>query len=151
MYNTLAYPYLVYCIALWGNSYNLHLNTVIRAQKRLVRIMDHKSKYAHTSPIFKSLNLLNFHLLYEFNLVLTVFKHLKCIESQTIFSRFEHIHNTRGNNVNIPCPQVRTTFVEKSILCNGPRIWNSLPSSLKSLESIKSFKSNSKKFFFSKL
>ena len=77
--------------------------------------MDFKSKYEHTNPIFKALNLLNFDLLYEFNIVLTVFKHIKSIETQNIFSRFEHTHNTRGNNVNIPCPQVRTTFVENQL------------------------------------
>ena len=39
LYNTLIYPYLSYCHLIWGKAANTHLERILLAQKRVVRII----------------------------------------------------------------------------------------------------------------
>ena len=40
LYHTFAYPYLSYCIHVWGNAYNIHLNDLIALQNKVMRIIN---------------------------------------------------------------------------------------------------------------
>jgi hypothetical protein len=60
IYFALFYPHLIYGLTCWGFSALNQTNRIIKLQKKVVRNIT-KSKYnAHTSKIFKSLNLLKF-------------------------------------------------------------------------------------------
>ena len=39
LYYNLAYPYLLYGNAVWGNENPVHLSTLIKIQKKLIRII----------------------------------------------------------------------------------------------------------------
>jgi hypothetical protein len=40
LYFSLVYPYLQYCITVWGSTYPTNLNRIILLQKRIIRILD---------------------------------------------------------------------------------------------------------------
>ena len=40
LYHTFVYPYLSYCIHVWGKAYNIHLNDLIVLQNKTMRIIN---------------------------------------------------------------------------------------------------------------
>ena len=60
LYYFLLYPYLQYCVSVWGSTYPSNLNRIFMLQKRAVRIIAKESFDAHTDPIFKNLKILKF-------------------------------------------------------------------------------------------
>ena len=55
LYYALVYPYLQYCVTVWGSTYSSNLNRLVLLQKRVIRIIDKQDFGVHTSPIFKEL------------------------------------------------------------------------------------------------
>ena len=39
LYFSFLYPYLYYCIEVWGNAHNCYRDTIVKLQKRAVRII----------------------------------------------------------------------------------------------------------------
>ena len=58
LYFAYIYPYLIYCIEIWGISPQTHLKPLFLLQKKLVRIMTFSTYYAHTDPLFKDMEIL---------------------------------------------------------------------------------------------
>ena len=58
LYFAYIYPYLIYCIEIWGISPQTHLKPLLLWQKKLVRIMTFSTYYAHTDPLFKDIEIL---------------------------------------------------------------------------------------------
>ena len=50
LYYSLVYPYLQYCVSVWGSTYHTNLHRLILLQKKAVRIISNKSFDAHTDP-----------------------------------------------------------------------------------------------------
>ena len=58
LYNLFVYPYLIYCIEIWGTASQIHLQPLFLAQKKVVRIITFSHNLAHTQPLFQSLSIL---------------------------------------------------------------------------------------------
>ena len=58
LYYSYIYPYLIYCIEIWGISPQTHLNLILLMQKKIIRITTFTSYHAHTAPIFRDLEIL---------------------------------------------------------------------------------------------
>ena len=56
-YYSLVYPYIQYCVSVWGSTYPTNLNRLIVLHKKVVRIITRKPHDAHTDPIFKDLEM----------------------------------------------------------------------------------------------
>ena len=52
------YPYLIYCVEIWGISHQTHLNPLLLLQKKIIRIITFSTYCAYTDPISKDLNVL---------------------------------------------------------------------------------------------
>ena len=59
LYYSFVYPYLIYGIEIWGNASNIHLDPIIKLQKRCVRIITFSNYLESTSPLFRTLEILN--------------------------------------------------------------------------------------------
>ena len=59
LYNSFVLPYLTYCTTVWAGVSSNRLKRIFLLQKRLVRIIAGVHYLAHSSPLFKSLNLLS--------------------------------------------------------------------------------------------
>ena len=60
LYYSLIYPYLIYGIVVWGNTYTSSTNPLFLLQKKLVRIIMFSDYLDHTNSIFLALNILKF-------------------------------------------------------------------------------------------
>ena len=68
LYFALVYPYFNYFITICGSTYPSNLNRLILLHKKVIRILCNVTFDAHTSPLFKSSNLLKFNYIYLLNL-----------------------------------------------------------------------------------
>ena len=76
MYFTFIYPYLTYCVEIWGNAHNSHLDPVIKLQKKSIRAITFSHYLDHTAPLFKQLNILSFKKLVTQRISLMMYKHI---------------------------------------------------------------------------
>ena len=77
LYFSFIYPYYTYCVEVWGNACQTHLLSLIKLQKRIVRIISYSSYKAHTDPIFTKLHILKFHQIYKYSIIMFMFKYYK--------------------------------------------------------------------------
>ena len=59
LYNAFIYPFFVYCIEVWGNTYKSYMEPLVILQKRAIRTIVAAQKCAHTALLFMKSKLLN--------------------------------------------------------------------------------------------
>ena len=74
LYYALIYPYLIYGILTWGNTYPTTLLPIFILQKKVVRLITFSAFDAHSSPLFKSLNIMKLHDLVEYCTAVFMYK-----------------------------------------------------------------------------
>ena len=84
LYFALVYPYLNYCVTIWGSTYLTNLNRLILLQKKVIRVLGNEDFYAHSSPIFKSLKILKFQDICLLNLGKFMFSYTHIIFFQKV-------------------------------------------------------------------
>ena len=143
LYYSLVYPYLTYCILIWGGTYRTHLNKILLLQKKVVRIIT-KSRYlAHTDPLFKKMEILKINELYEFHLALYAYV------NRNNFNYASHSHETRNRSDSQPAFN-RLNLTQRSLSYAAPDILNSLPLSIRNSPSIGSFKRECKTYLLAR-
>ena len=58
LYNAYIFPYMTYCIEVWGCASQTQLNRLFLLQKKIMRIMSFSHYLAHTNPLFLSMEVL---------------------------------------------------------------------------------------------
>ena len=58
LYHAYIYPYMTYCIEVWGCASQTQLNCLFLLQKKIIRIMNFSHYLAHTNPLFLSMEVL---------------------------------------------------------------------------------------------
>ena len=72
--HTYIFPYLIYCIEVWGNASQCHLLPLFLTQKKIIRLITFLKHLGHTEPIFKSLNSIPLNSLYYYIIGLLMYK-----------------------------------------------------------------------------
>lgn len=134
LYYSLVYPYLTYCVTVWGGTSQVHLKPLIVLQKRIVRVIAGASFLEHTSPLFHRLKILKFKDVYLYHVSLLMFDMRHNVSMQS-----RHEHNTRHRDDLVPEFQ-RLALTQRSMSFAGPTIWNSLPLYLREINSKNCFK-----------
>ena len=70
LYYSLIYPYLTYCIQVWGATYQSSLSKLMILQKKIVRIIHGVPPRTHTEPLILVLNVLKVSHLYRKNIAI---------------------------------------------------------------------------------
>ena len=52
MYHSFVFPYLIYCIEIWGNASAIHLEPLIKIQKKSIRAITFSEFSAPSEPLF---------------------------------------------------------------------------------------------------
>lgn len=143
IYYSIIYPFLIYGIIIWGNTYKTNVKPLTVLQKKAIRIITFSPFRTHSSPHFKELNLLKFPDIVQFCTVLFMHQYL-CDTLPIIFTEFfkehKHNYNTRlSSKSTFALPKVRTNYGIFNIRYCGPKAWNSVDESLKLLSN-KAFK-----------
>ena len=128
LYYTFLYPYMTYCIQVWGGTYTNSLLPVIKTQKTAIRNIFGLSKYTESTPLFKDLNLLKFHEVYCYVLNIFMFKHLTG-KLPNVFQNFfvtnssVHPYDTRHKN-QYRIPIYHTTAGQMTFKYQAVKYWN---------------------------
>ena len=123
---------------MWGGTFSSHLEKLIVQHKRAIRIISDSDFYAHTTPLFHQLGLLKFPDIYRYFVALYMYKS----QTESLQTR-QHRYETRNRDFIRPTFH-RLTLSQHALSFKGPSVWNSLPDSLKQIDSLPKFKHNLK-------
>lgn len=144
IYNSLAYPHLLYCSSIWGGTYKTCIDQLFICQKKLIRIMHGCNRLEHTAPIFRELQLLKIHDVISYQTCLFVYKCLNIYNQNYGFEYAAHTNvQTRLVN-NLKIPLCKTSHAQQNVIFRGSKLWNELSLDIKS-KPLNSFKLHMKK------
>ena len=149
IYLTIAYPHLIYCNVVWGGCYPSHTYKLETIQRKIIRIITKRNRYANTDPLFNKLNVLKIRHINELSTLVFVFKTLHNLNHSPIqFNhRIVHRYRLRNNDNNLEVPFARHRFSQLFISIRGPNLWNSIPIEIRRIISLNSFKRNLKRHY----
>ena len=154
LYYSFAYPYLIYCNLVWGNTYSTNLEKINRLQKKLVRIITNSPYRAHTAPLLLANRLLSVAEINSYIVGIFMYNSINGILPSTfsdyfVSNRDAHQCNTRqADDLRVP---FRRLYVRKfSIKIHGAQVWNSLPQYIRSASAINDFKKKLRNFLIDK-
>lgn len=137
--NALVMPYLYYCSSAWCNANKSVLNKADKLYKNISTFIN--------KPHIELENLLNF------NHGITIFKSIhktapSYLSEKVALVKSSHSHNTRAaSDYMLTMHPNGSRFFRRSFKFRSPRLWNSLPSELRTLQSLLQFKEASSKHF----
>ena len=145
LYYSYVYPYLIYCIEVWGSAYQTHLHPLFLVQKKIVRIITFSHYLAHTQPIFVDLSILPLDKLILNRIGIIMYKMSNGLLPEAmnvLYIKNSEIHsyNTRSSNL-LRIPRGTANFANISA-----RLWNVLVLSIDVNVSLTIFKRNLKTY-----
>ena len=150
LYYSLIYPYLNYCNIVWSTTYVTNLRRILILQKRIVRVLTNSSFLAHTAPLFIKLNLLDIYKINSLHTATFMFCfHKKLLPPcfSNLFNVNKQVHNYNTRNADQYRPHAcKTNIKQFTILFSGPKLWNSLPDSVRKAETLGSFRNRMIKY-----
>ena len=125
LYYLYIYPYLIYCIEVWGTALKTHLDPLFLVQKKIVRIITFSQFLAHTEPIFINLSILPLHKLILNRIGIAMYKFANNLLPDVINSLYSrnsdvHSYSTRSSDL-LRIPRGTLNFTNVSA-----RVWNVL-------------------------
>jgi hypothetical protein len=139
LYYSLVYPYLIYCCIVWGGACATALNKLQVLQNRCVRLITRSPYRSSASPLFKQLRILKLMDIRKLQIALFMFKCLNALLpdscSQYCIINLRTYYNMR-NNHDFLIPNYRTYIREQCISVMGPKVWDSLPQSIRIAERV---------------
>ena len=135
LYYSLVYPYMIYCVLIWGKTYDAHLNKLTLLQKRIIRLATNSPYLAHTSVLFHQTNILKFYDVYNF--ILGTYAYFQ--NKSGSFTTVSHRYNTRNRLNPVPDFQ-RLTTTQRSLRYVAPSLFNKIPVDIRSSRSLHIFK-----------
>ena len=135
LYYSLVYPHLLYGILIWGDAADSHMSCIILIQKRLIRILTSSDYLAPTSPLFLLTKILPIRYVYKF--AVGIFMYGQHMSNSILYP--SHDHDTRSRT-DATLTFQRLGQCQRSLSFNGPKIWNSIPLSIRNSSSLLTFK-----------
>ena len=137
LYSSLFAPHILYGMEIWFGILLTNDERIFKLQKKAIRAVNLLPYNHHTNDYFKQMEILKVHDLYKLRTLLYTF-------SNNFFTQADvHDHNTRNRN-NLVVPQYRRARTQSSIFYQGISLWNNLPSEVREIQSLNSFKSHVK-------
>ena len=154
-YNSYILPNLDYGSILWGHSKRSHVDRITKLQKRAARIILKADSMMPSQTMFSKLNWLPFSKRVEYNICVMVFKALNNLTpdyvSQLIVKQSDYHNRTLRSTSNdlLHIPRSHSSYLDHSFSVKGPTLWNSLPSNIRQLSSLNTFKTSLKSYLLS--
>ena len=105
LYYSFAYPYLIYCVKLWGHAGDRLLHAIFLVQKKIERIITFSAFLAHrpTAPIFLNLRFLPLNKIVSHRTSVFMFKLMNnmlpnAMNSLIVRNNGTHNYNTKQNH-----------------------------------------------------
>ena len=152
IYSTLIHPYLIYGIEAWHSTFKNHTNKIFTLQKKAIRAMNNLDYNEHTNNYFKSNRILKLEDQFKLQVSNYIYKLLNCNNIDTEISsklmthhQIHHRETRHGEQLNVM--RIKRSKSKNIIYHNGVKIWNSVPSKIKSLNTRTKFKISLKKLY----
>ena len=150
LYNTLIYPYLCYCIHVWGSAALVHIQPLRVQQKRIIRIICGAPPRTSSSPLFNQLNILTIDQIYNYYVGFLMYKvvnemTLTLFDDIFIPTSTVHSYDTRqSNSLYVQYPA--TNRSKSTIRHYGTKLLNEIQRTINTSCSIGTFKTQLKSF-----
>jgi hypothetical protein len=152
LYYAFIYPFLNYCVEVWGGTYPTILAPLVTSQKKCARILTFSHPREHTEPLLKRLGFLPLPLIYKYFMLIFIFKFSSCNLPTTFDGLFTKNLDLRGRSTRqdrcFVLPRVTLTSSQHSVRFGGARLWNSFlreyPNFSENNQSLSLFKRNLK-------
>ena len=137
--------------------YGLPSNQLAKIQRVLnasARLVCNAPRFCHITPIMCDLHWLPIRARINFKVLLLTFKALHGLAPQylqSLISAKTSRYNLRGSNtllLTMPSVKSKATLGDRAFAIAAPSLWNSLPSELRSITCLTSFKAHLKTFLF---
>ena len=123
---------------------------MIYCKKRIIRIISYKEKWVHTLPLFENLKIVGFNELITLRIVTLMYKGSRGMLPHNVQTKLNFNKNVKPYNLRnkdkYVAKYVRTKLKSKCISCYGVKLFNDLPNSISSAESVSMFKNKMKKY-----
>jgi hypothetical protein len=157
LYYSFFQCHIDYCLTVWGQTTLENINKIQRFQNRAARIISNNYDYDNYAglEIVKSLDLFTIAERKDFLTLVQVYKCLNNLAPHylsDLFTFVSDIHDrvTRQSQENdLYVPKCNTTFLQKSLLAYGSKLWNQLPPVIRMSPTVSQFKTNCKQWLFS--
>ena len=151
--NSLVLSKLDYCNSLLANTSRENLRRLQIVQNNAARLVFRKKRFDSATPLLRALHWLPVEKRIVYKTCTTVYKALNNLAPTYIFNILElyvprrSLRSSSDTTLLVKFPAVRK-IGEKSFKFFAPICWNSLPSAIRSSDSITHFKSSLKTFLF---
>ena len=143
-----------YCNSLLYGLPNNQLAKIQRVLNASARLVCNAPRFCHITPIMRDLHWLPIRARINFKVLLLTFKALYGLAPQylqSLISVKTSCYNLRGSNtllLAMPSVKSKVTLGDRAFAIAAPLLWNSLPSELRSITCVTSFKAHLKTFLF---
>ena len=151
LYNSLIQPQFDYCNVVWDNPTKGLTDRLQRLQNRAARVITGASYEIRSKDILNDLNWETLAQRREKHKAILMYKITNDLTPSYLSDKFTTVEKTKNYNFrnkafNLNIPHAKTSYLEKSLLCKGPKIWNSIPTEIRQSSSLNSFKQKIKNF-----
>ena len=151
IYNSIIYSQITYCNVIWGKLKKIHLHKLEVAQKRIVRTIMYRSKYAHTNLDFINLQILKIKEINIYFSSLFVYKSIHNLSYPIAYFSYADHHDYNLRNIQkLRTPFSRSLQGQTSPSIYTSNIWNNLPQQIREKPTLFSFRSSVKRHLLSK-
>ena len=149
LYNSMIFPYLYYCVEVWGNTWKFRLHKLKKLQKQAIRVIS-KLKYRDsTNSSFLKNNILKLGELIEFKTCVFIYRANRYLLPPSLHGLIKsvkqiHFHNTR-NSLNMYINKYKCFIKRMSPCVQGVKWYNDLPKNVKTCPNLVKFKQSLKR------
>ena len=132
----------------WSETSSANIERIFKLQKRAARIILRADFKTSSSIMFTELGWQPVHKRLKYNKAVFIYKALNCLTPEYITSLLRPVAETYDRrlrssvNGTLAVPMSHTSLYDRSFSVSAPRLWNSLPVSLRHSTSLNVFKNN---------
>ena len=149
-YQGYIFPFIHYGSLTWGSAAGTHIERLSKLQKRAACIILHAEFNTPSDTMFRELGWLSVPNRINFNKAVFTYRALNDLTPDyisTLLNPVSQVHtlNLRStDNRSLYVPKSRTTIYDGSFSCSAPRLWKTLPQTVRNAGSPNVFKKNIK-------
>ena len=98
LYHTFVYPYLSYCIHVWGKAYNSHRNDLIVLQNKAMRIISGVPPRTNIDKFYIDNNVLIVKHIYNYNIALFMYEYVNNMTPDVFDNLLSNISDIHQHN-----------------------------------------------------
>ena len=129
LYFSFSHTYVNYANIAWASTSKSKLERLYRCQKHAARLIYHKNRYTHASPLLNDMKALNVFQLNIFDILCFMYESKKNLNPPVFRNIFTHRIKTKyalRNENSIQEPLCRTNFSQHCVSYRGPYLWNKM-------------------------